>query len=624
MYNGIDAIFAREGNLVLKRILSLVFAVCFAVSSAFATGASALGNTKIIRAKNNFDFAKKSTEIVYFYSRNINGSSAESYGEALRILGRTTDSAYNFRRLGADECLVGADGRFVLQFNDYSAYKYALSALRSDAKIVYAEPDVIVTVNSQEESEVGYLSWGVEALGLDKYSQYIAENHDVGASLNVGLKVAIVDTGVQAIDPLKSILVPGYDFVDNDSDACQDTSEDSHGTFIAGIVADCTRNTPVRIMPVRVIESKEAYLSAAVNGIYYAVDNGADVINFSISVTIGPCSSLDEAVEYADKNNVVFVACSGNFKKNTSSVCPANIDSVITVSAINSGLEFSSLYSNYGHSVDVAAPGDGIISYGADGNLKTLSGTSMSAGFISAGAALFMIDNPHCTPSQVQAAIKGICTDLGDEGFDIYYGNGIPDFSKLINNKFVPVTGVTFANESFTANVFDELILDYGVLPSNATNKTVTFSSSNPSVAYIVNGVVYCTSEGVTTITVTTVDGGFADSMTLVVESPKEPEKPVPVDMVIDKTPNKTKYTYKSDEALDLTGIQIIVTYSDSSTKVIYNPIGITAEGFSTAMAGKQNITVEYEGLTDEYEITVGYTWWQMIIRILLLGFLWY
>ena len=96
------------------------------------------------------------------------------------------------------------------------------------------------------------------------------------------------------------------------------------------------------------------------------------------------------------------------------------------------------------------------------------------------------------------------------------------------------------------------------------------------------------------------------------------------LDMVIDKTPNKTKYTYKSDEALDLNGIQIIVTYSDSSTKVIYNPIGITAEGFSTAMAGKQNITVEYEGLTDEYEITVGYTWWQMIIRILLLGFLWY
>ncbi len=586
--------------------------------------ASALAGTKIRKADSNFEFAKISAEIVYLYNENKGSSSAEAYGETLRILGRTSDLNYNFRKHSAQACVVGADGRFLLQFNSYTAYKYALTSLRGDEKIVYAEPDTVVYVNSSEADGEGYLSWGVETLGMDKYSQYIAENYDADGSDFSGIKVAIVDTGVQAIDPLKDRLVPGYDFVENDSEAYQDTSDDSHGTFIAGIVADCTQGTGVKIMPVRVIDSDETYLSVAVNGVYYAVDNGADVINISLSAPSGFCKSLDEAVEYAEENNSVVIACSGNFKKNTSGFCPAHIDSVITVSAVNKDLVFSSNYSNFGSSVDVVAPGDAIVSYGADGELKMLTGTSMSAGFISAGAALFLIDNPLCTPSQVQFAVRNICTDLGDEGFDVNYGYGIPDFSKLIGNRFVPVTGVTFANDSITANVGNEIEIDYTVSPSNATVQTVSFSSSDSSVANIVNGKIVCKNGGVATVTATTDDGGFTDTLMLVVESSEEPEKPVPVGMIIDKAPSKTKYTYKSDETLELEGIQIVITYSDSTKKVVDNPVGITFDGFSTATAGKQTVTVGYEGFTDEFEITVGYTWWQMIIRILLLGFLWY
>ena len=575
-----------------------------------------------MRTADNFEFAKKCAEIVYLYSGDVHGSEAQTYGGTLRILGRTSDPSYNFRKLGADECVVGSDGRFLLQFNGYSSYKYAMNLLRSDARIAYAEPDAAVSVSSEYNGEGTYLSWGVEALGLDKYSQYVAENHTSESSLNAGVKVAIVDTGVQNIEPLGDLLVPGYDFVDNDSDAYRDTSDDSHGTFIAGIVADCTKDTGIRIMPIRVIESDEGYLSTVVNGIYYAVDNGADVINLSINVTFGPCNSLDEAVKYADEKDVVFVACSGNFRKDTSNVCPAHIDSAITVSAINEKLEFSAGYSDFGASVDVVAPGDYIVSYGADGNLKELSGTSMSAGFISAGAALFRAANPDFTALQVQGAIKNVCTDLGDEGFDIYYGNGIPDFSKLIGYRLVSVTDIEFADESITAEIGDEPVPDYVVSPSTATVKSVIFSSSNPEVAYVSNGKIICEKEGVATITATTVDGGFTDTVTVTVEGAKAP---VPVGMFVYKAPDKTDYTYKSNEMLDLDGIQIVVTYSDSSTKIILNPVGLTAiDGFSSATAGRQTVTVDYEGFTDEFEITVSYTWWQMIIRILLLGFLWY
>ena len=118
----------------MKRILSVFIAAFIAVSSAFAAGASALGATEITRTKSNSDFAKISAEIVYSYNNRTNGSSDQSNGETLRILGRTTDASYNFKRLGAEECVIGADGRFLLQFNGYSAFKYALDILRSDSE----------------------------------------------------------------------------------------------------------------------------------------------------------------------------------------------------------------------------------------------------------------------------------------------------------------------------------------------------------------------------------------------------------------------------------------------------------------------------------------------------------
>jgi hypothetical protein len=94
--------------------------------------------------------------------------------------------------------------------------------------------------------------------------------------------------------------------------------------------------------------------------------------------------------------------------------------------------------------------------------------------------------------------------------------------------------------------------------------------------------------------------------------------------MYIEKTPDKVRYTYKSDESLDLSGIRLVMTYSDSSTKPVEDLQGVTVSDFSTDRAGSKKITVSYGGFTDEFEITVGYAWWQMIIRILLLGFLWY
>ncbi len=602
-----------------KTVSAVMSIVIIAFSTVFLT-ASAYGNSKIRRVENNFDFARISTNIVYSYKNITDGNSEQSVTDNLRIIGRATNGNYNFPSLGATKGVISSDGRFLLQFNDYRNFRNALKVLAADDGIVYAHPDSEVCVSSAESEASGNVSWGVSSHGLDKYAEHLADSTDSSD----GTVVAIVDTGAENIGFIKDKLVKGYDFVGGDDDSFEDTSIDSHGTFLAGIVADSTKNAAVSIMPVRVIESEEGYMSVAINGIYYAVDNGADVINFSLSGSTVNCRALDDAMEYARKNNVTVVVCAGNFKQNTSGICPAHIESVITVSSVDENLNFESAYSDFGKSVDVCAAGGGIVGYGADGQLKTLYGTSMSAAFVSAGAGLFRLDNPQCNVAQVSDAIVRVCDDLGAEGFDDYYGNGFPKFDRFIDDTTVYVENISFENKEINAYVGEKLTVNPVFSPSDATDKSLIWRSLNEKVAFVdENGVINCISEGIAPIAAKTVDGGYTDSFTIKAVNPEKPE-PKPVGIKIEKAPDKVKYIYKSKDSLDLSGIRVNVVYSDSSTKPVEDIRDISVSGFSADKAGNQSITVSYGGFTDEFEITVGYAWWQMIIRILLLGFLWY
>lgn len=87
--------------------------------------------------------------------------------------------------------------------------------------------------------------------------------------------------------------------------------------------------------------------------------------------------------------------------------------------------------------------------------------------------------------------------------------------------------------------------------------------------------------------------------------------------------PSKTAYTYKMD-SLDLSGLALTVAYSDGSTEAVTDTSAMKVTGFDNKKVGTQTITVEYEGATSKFDVTVSYAWWQWIIRILLLGFLWY
>ncbi len=92
------------------------------------------------------------------------------------------------------------------------------------------------------------------------------------------------------------------------------------------------------------------------------------------------------------------------------------------------------------------------------------------------------------------------------------------------------------------------------------------------------------------------------------------------VGMQIQKLPNKVNYYYK--ESLSTSGMTLLVQYSDNSTATVSSGYSVPATTFKTV--GSHKITVTYQGFTDDFTVNVTYAWWQMIIRILLLGFLWY
>lgn len=372
------------------------------------------GSVKI--TDNNTEFAIETAEII---------DEAESFDAMLRIIGKSKNKHLNFENFKTEDAIVSSDGRFVFQFNEEKDLLRCLKQLQEDPDILFAERDVPIFTAATEESYAP-LSWGVSAIGADIYSENIADFIEDRVKT-----VAIVDSGCENIDFIKEKIVQGYDFVDNDTDATDDTSVDSHGTFLASIVADCTKSLPVKIMPVRVLSSKSGSLINAINGIYYAVDNGADVVNISLGGFLKDCSSLDDAVSYATKNNVSVVVCAGNAKSDIQNYCPAHIESAITVSSVNEKNLFSESFSNFGNSVDISAPGENIVGYNNLGEKVTLSGTSMSAAFVSAATTMCKLIMPDLSPEQIQNSLINATEDFGETGWDKYYGYGVLRLDKM-------------------------------------------------------------------------------------------------------------------------------------------------------------------------------------------------
>ena len=267
-----------------------------------------------------------------------------------------------------------------------------------------------------------YAQWALEKVGSPTAW---------GLSTGQDTLIAVLDTGADLDHPdlaNKLRTDVDWDFVNGDA-----TAEDDHGhgTHVSGIAAAETDNSEgvtgmgweTTLLPLKVLDANgdgdDANLAEAIR---YAADNGADVINMSLG-GLGSCPTIvQQAVDYAYEKGIVLVAAAGNDLGNTE-MYPANCEHVLGVAATSSTDTHPSS-SNYGNHVSVAAPGIGIYSTVRGGGYAGDSGTSMAAPHVAGLAALLINRYPSYTPDQIASAILDNAVDLGDSGWDQYFGCG--------------------------------------------------------------------------------------------------------------------------------------------------------------------------------------------------------
>ncbi len=237
--------------------------------------------------------------------------------------------------------------------------------------------------------------------------------------------IAILDTGVDMThaDLSGKMVSAGRDFANDDDDA---TDDHWHGTHVAGIAAADTDNAvgiagvarDCRILPVKVAdENGDGFYSWIIDGIIWAADQGADVINLSLG---GDADDpfLEDACQYAHDKGAVVVAAAGN--DGTGIVLyPAAYDSSVLAVAASDYNDAIADFSSFGAQVDVAAPGVWILStapqwYVGDGFLPYLfaSGTSAATPHVSGLAALIRSAKPDLPVDDIMRVIRYTADDI--------------------------------------------------------------------------------------------------------------------------------------------------------------------------------------------------------------------
>ena len=299
-----------------------------------------------------------------------------------------------------------------------------ISRLRADPSVAYVEEDGKVYALGEQ------LPWGVDRIDAE-----IIHPNNKGA----GVKVAIIDTGID-IDHPDLDVAGGHRYIDSGGIDDENYDDDNgHGTHCAGIVAALDNEIGVigvaplaLIYAVKVLDSDgSGYLSDVVAGIQWAIDNQMDIISLSLGTNYDS-QTLHAACSAADAAGILLVAAAGNDYRtrwgrewNTVDY-PARYGSVIAVGAIDNTDEKAS-WSSTGPGLELVAPGVGIRSTYWNGTYETHSGTSMACPHVAGVAALVLAGEPGLTNDAVRVRLQETADDLGETGWDTWYGYGLVD-----------------------------------------------------------------------------------------------------------------------------------------------------------------------------------------------------
>ena len=452
-----------------------------------------------------------------------------------------------------------------------------IEAVAAPDMIAYIEPDYITDLMGTNDYYYESDSWFLEMIK----APYVWENGAFGK----GIVVAVVDTGVTMSHPdfVNTSFVDPYNTVD-DSDDVTDIS--GHGTGVAGIIAASYNNgigltgimPEVSLMPIRIFNNStnKTTHSMLIEGINYAADHGADVINMSVGDKI-ESPAMNEACSQAAAKGAILIAASGN--TGDSSLCyPAAYSSVVSVGSIESDGAHSD-FSTYNKYVEAAAPGRGIcMPYILNNNTTyaRVTGTSYSAAQVAAMAAMVKSMDKSVTCNGFKEILSMTCIDKGAAGRDDYFGYGLIDLSRVYRY-MTGSLGLYKATLSFTSYVYN------GKPRSPAV--TVTKTAKNlPNTNYKVTYPKNRTAVGTYKVTVTGL-GKYTGAKTLkykivppLIKKIKKPKR-YKRKLVVQWYPLRTDQLAKYKGAI--TGFQVRVSKSSKFTKAKY----VKVKGYTRSSA---------------------------------------
>jgi subtilisin family serine protease len=475
------------------------------------------------------------------------------------------------RRIGRAEINITVpdlDRIFLFEFDTDAPDRIQMALLdyKNNPEVEYAEFNYIVSIDSTPNDPYYSVQWALNNMGQDyPISGGLSESGTLGSDIDapeawdivsVGTEVivAVVDSGVDynhsdlgprmwsntaeiagnGIDDDGNGFIDdiyGYDFVNKDSDPIDDNG---HGTHCSGIIAADPNNGidisglchSTKIMGLKFLGSDGTGSTAdAVEALYYATDNGADVMSNSWGGS-NFSQTMQDAINYGYSQGVIMLASAGN--DNSSSIYyPACYDHIVSVAAVDSS-DLKASFSNYGSWVDVSAPGVNILSLRAQGTdiylgsigytpgdrfipygdpnatMYIASGTSMACPYTVGLAALILSKNPAWGESMVIGQILGTSDDinslnlsysgmLGAGRINAYKALTMPPQPSLVSKGFTVYDDLTEnrVNGGLDPGETVELSIALKNVWADAANVNATLSTTDPLVTINKNTAAY-------------------------------------------------------------------------------------------------------------------------------------
>jgi subtilisin family serine protease len=319
---------------------------------------------------------------------------------------------------------------YIVNYSGTTTPALVARSLLKNSNVVYAEPHYIYRViDANFTPNDSLLS---QQYALSNIHAFQAWDYSEG---DTSVPIGIVDTGVDWMHPhwQSDTQYPadsiGWDFggagttIDGVLTPTPDNNpqEDSpfHGTHVAGIAAAIANNEigiagvapKCKIMAVKVSQGDyadpqtgEPYIVYGFEGIIYAADNGARVINCSWGGQ-GYAQYEQDVINYATEKGALVVAAAGNDNHSTEFFTPAYYDNVLSVAATDEN-DAATTFTNVSYNISVSAPGLGIISTWGTDEYAVESGTSMASPCAAGVAALVVSQHPEYTPQQVLEQVR--------------------------------------------------------------------------------------------------------------------------------------------------------------------------------------------------------------------------